>query len=115
MKVQQFSKSVKAIVQQLSLKFEQFYYICVYNREHKLYSQFKLNKQQIAEIDAVYKRFKKIKHFRLVSWDIAFDRKDQPLLLEANLHYGELDFHQLNNGPIFGDDTIKILEEVFSK
>ena len=358
MKVQQFIKSVKAIVQQLSLKFEQFYYICVYNREHELYSQFKLNKQQIAEIDAVYKRFKKIKHFshafytdktgifspyyipdglhyayidhyfndwkkgkimdnkceyykmfpdipqpetvcyrvngiwfdsqhcphgitppyqqigkydkvfvkaatdssggsgvklimvkyldkdaideqlipftgdviiqvpikqssimarlhpssvntlriislldrngqvkiyssivrmgvgdavvdnassggitcgvnlngrlkpvaysakgdkfdvhpttkihfdeivvpnfeaakklvqqahlmiphfRLVSWDIAFDKKDQPLLLEANLHYGELDFHQLNNGPIFGDDTIKILEEVFSK
>ena len=56
-----------------------------------------------------------IPHFRLVSWDIAFDKKDQPLLLEANLHYGELDFHQLNNGPIFGDDTIKILEEVFSK
>ena len=358
MKVQQFIKSVKAIVQQLSLKFEQFYYICVYNREHKLYSQFKLNKQQIAEIDAVYKRFKKIKHFshafytdktgifspyyipdgfyyayidhyyndwkkakimdnkceyykmfpsipqpktvcyrengiwfdahhcpcgilppyklittqkkvfvkaatdssggagiklievngadskiidellkpfagdtiiqvpikqsdimnklhpssvntlriislldrrgqvkiyscivrmgvgnavvdnassggitcgvdengrlkpiaftakgdkidrhpttniqfdeivvpnfmlakqlvhqahlmiphfRLVSWDIAFDENDQPLMLEVNLHYGEVDFHQLNNGPIFGDDTIKILEEVFSK
>lgn len=56
-----------------------------------------------------------IPHFRLVSWDIAFDENDQPLMLEVNLHYGELDFHQLNNGPIFGDDTIKILEEVFSK
>ena len=110
-----FIQTMKVLNKELSLKFEQFYYICLYNREHKLYSQFKLNKQQIAEIDAVYKRFKKIKHFRLVSWDIAFDKKDQPLLLEANLHYGELDFHQLNNGPIFGDDTIKILEEVFSK
>lgn len=56
-----------------------------------------------------------IPHFRLVSWDIAFDENDQPLMLEVNLHYGEVDFHQLNNGPLFGDDTIKILEEVFSK
>ena len=30
-------------------------------------------------------------------------------------HYGELDFHQINNGPIFGEDTEKILKEVFNK
>ena len=27
---------------------------------------------------------------------------------------GEIDFHQLNNGPLFGDDTKEILDEVFS-
>lgn len=57
----------------------------------------------------------KIPHFRLVSWDFAVDENMSPILIEANLHYGELDFHQLNNGPIFGSDTQKILEEVYHR
>ncbi len=36
-------------------------------------------------------------------------------MIEANLNQGELDFHQLNNGPLFGEDTIKVLDEVFGK
>ena len=35
-----------------------------------------------------------------------------PTLIEANLCNGELDFHQLNNGPLFGEDTERILKEV---
>ena len=54
-----------------------------------------------------------IPHFRLVSWDFAIDEAGVPVLIEANLKYGELDFHQLNNGPVFGEDTHKILTEVF--
>lgn len=50
--------------------------------------------------------------FRLVSWDIAIDDKCSPILIEANLYFGEIDFHQLNNGPLFGDDQDKILSEV---
>ena len=57
----------------------------------------------------------RIPHFRLVSWDFAIDDNLNPILIEANLSYGGLDCHQLNNGPIFGDDTNKILEEVFGK
>ena len=53
-------------------------------------------------------------HFRLVSWDIALDADDNPIIIEANLKYGEIDFHQLNNGPLFGEDTKVILDEVFS-
>ena len=34
--------------------------------------------------------------FRLISWDIAIDDKDEPVLIEANLFVGELEFHQLN-------------------
>ena len=56
-----------------------------------------------------------IPEFRLVSWDIAINDKGIPLLIEANLCYGELNLHQLNNGPIFGNDTEKILKEVFQK
>ncbi len=53
-------------------------------------------------------------YFRLVSWDIAIDENNEPVLIEANLCRGELDFHQLTNGPVFGDDTEEILNEVFN-
>ena len=53
-------------------------------------------------------------HFRLISWDFAVDEFDEPILIEANLCNGELDFHQLNNGPLFGEDTEKVLSEVFA-
>lgn len=66
-------------------------------------------------VDLVQKLHVQIPHFRLVSWDFCVDEAGEPLLVEANVHYGQLDFHQLNNGPIFGEDTKKILDEVFSK
>jgi hypothetical protein len=56
-----------------------------------------------------------IPHFRLVSWDLAIDQDNEPVLIEANLCDGEIDFHQLNNGPLFKEDTKAILDEVFSK
>lgn len=56
-----------------------------------------------------------IPDFRLVSWDIAIDDEGTPLLVEANLCYGELNLHQLCNGPVFGDDTQTILNEVFHR
>lgn len=65
--------------------------------------------------DMVIKLHPRFPHFRLISWDIAVDINDEPLLIEANLCDGELDFHQLNNGPVFGDDTEQILSEVFHK
>lgn len=57
----------------------------------------------------------KLPHFRLLSWDFAVDVENDPILIEVNLRYGELDFHQLNNGPVFGNDTKKILDEVFER
>lgn len=65
--------------------------------------------------DLVVKLHPRFPHFRLISWDIAVDVNDEPILIEANLCDGELDFHQLNNGPIFGDDTEAVLSEVFGK
>ena len=53
--------------------------------------------------------------FRMVSWDVAIDESDEPVLIKVNLSDGELDFHQLNNGPLFGEDTDEILREVFHK
>lgn len=51
-------------------------------------------------------------HFRLISWDVAIDQNENPVLIEANLKSGEIDFHQLNNGPLFGEDTESILREI---
>lgn len=54
-----------------------------------------------------------IPNFRMVSWDFSINEQGEPVLVEVNLNAGELDFHQLNNGPIFGEDTKKILDEVY--
>lgn len=82
-------------------------------------SNVKFDEIQIPNFDKVIEKVKIlhpfIPHFRLVSWDIAIDEMNEPVLIEANLRYGELDFHQLNNGPVFGKDTKKILDEVFGK
>ena len=55
-----------------------------------------------------------VPHFKLVSWDIAITENGEPILVEANLAKGSSEFHQLNNGPLFGEDTKKILDEVFN-
>ena len=55
-----------------------------------------------------------IAHFRLVSWDIAIDEGGDPILIEANMRKGGINLHQFDNGPLFGELTDKVLDEVFS-
>ena len=64
-------------------------------------------------LDLVKKLHPRFPHSRLLSWDIAIGENEEPILIEVNMKMGELDFHQLNNGPLFGDDTTKILNDVF--
>ena len=66
-------------------------------------------------LEAVKKLHCQMPYFRLISWDFSVDKDEQPVLIEANFKYGALDFHQFGNGPLFGKDTHKILEEVFGK
>ena len=66
-------------------------------------------------IELVKKAHPIIGHFRLVSWDLAIDENGEPVLIEANMRKGSINFHQFNNGPIFGDLTERILTEVFKK
>ena len=54
-----------------------------------------------------------IPHSRMVAWDITVDEYEEPVLIEANLNDSLVSAHQLVNGPIFKDDTEKILKEVF--
>lgn len=63
----------------------------------------------------VHKAHPAVPHFRSVSWDIAIDAEGKPMLIEANLCRGGIDLLQLNNGPLYGEDTQMILDEVFGK
>lgn len=53
-----------------------------------------------------------VKYTRLVSWDFAINEKGRPILIEANLSYGQVDFHQMCNGPIFGNISNKVISYV---
>lgn len=66
-------------------------------------------------VELVKKAHPMMPHFRLISWDICISEEGEPILLEANLCRGSLDVHQYNNGPLFGEDTKKILDEVFGR
>lgn len=66
-------------------------------------------------IELVKQAHLRIAHFRLVSWDIAIDKDGDAVLVEANMRKGGINFHQFNNGPLFGDLTEKVLNEVFKK
>ena len=58
---------------------------------------------------------KKLGDFRIVSWDFSVDPEGDPVLIEVNMLYGGIMYHQLGSGPIFGDKTEEILAEVFGK
>lgn len=66
-------------------------------------------------VEMVIHCHEKMGHFRLVSWDVAIGEFGEPILIEANLRNGECDFHQFNNGPLFGNLTDQVLKEVFHK
>lgn len=66
-------------------------------------------------IETVKRMHPQLPHFRLVSWDFTIDEHGDPVFIEANLNCGGLHINQINNGPLFGDDTKQVLDEVFHK
>lgn len=56
-----------------------------------------------------------IGHFRLVSWDLSVDEEGDVLLIEANMRKGGINLQQFSNGPLFGDLTERVLDEVYVK
>ncbi|MCM1029044.1 MAG: hypothetical protein NC342_02195 [Pseudoflavonifractor sp.] len=66
-------------------------------------------------IEIVKREAAKLPYFRIISWDIAIDGDNRPILIEANFKYSGIEVHQYNNGPIFGDETVEILSEVFPR
>ncbi len=66
-------------------------------------------------VELVKKASRMVPHFRMVAWDVSILKDGTPVLIEANLYDGQLDSHQIHNGPLFKEDTVKILDEVFGK
>lgn len=66
-------------------------------------------------IELVKRSHQIIGHFRLVSWDIAIDEVGDPVLIEANMRKGGINLNQFSNGPLFGDLTDRVMDEVFGK
>lgn len=66
-----------------------------------------------AALELVKKAHIHVPDFKMVSWDVAIREDGFPILIEANLSDGQLDLHQLSNGPLFGEDTKQILDEIY--
>ncbi len=47
----------------------------------------------------------KLPWFDLISWDIAIDAQHEPRVIEFNAADQGINFHQLNNGPLFGPEN----------
>lgn len=52
-------------------------------------------------------------HFRLIGWDIGIDKDEEPVIIEANLTMSGLDVIETICGPLLGEYTDKVLNEVF--
>ncbi|MGF2142113.1 sugar-transfer associated ATP-grasp domain-containing protein [Vagococcus fluvialis] len=50
---------------------------------------------------------------KIITWGVSVDENGVPVIIEANLSRGSLDFYQYCNGPLFGENTEYILDLVF--
>lgn len=57
----------------------------------------------------------RIGDFRWVSWDFSLSTDGSPILIEVNLVYGGIMYHQLGSGPIFADKSKEMLDEAYNK
>jgi hypothetical protein len=88
-------------------------------RKHRFhpYSGFVFEGSRIPHIDKVIdfvrNLHQRLIYFDLVSWDVAINKFGNPVLIEANLKMQDINFHQRNNGPLFGPFTEEVLCRVF--
>ena len=66
-------------------------------------------------VETVTRAAQYIGNFRLVSWDLSADENGEVILIESNMRKGGIRIHQIDNGPMFGEVTEKVLNEVFKK
>lgn len=67
-----------------------------------------------AIVDAACISHKQLPYMGIISWDFALNEDGEPVLVEFNMKPQSLDFHQRENGPLFGDMTVAVLDEIFS-
>ena len=64
-------------------------------------------------VEIVKSAHERMGHFKMVSWDVTIDENSHPVILEYNIKYQGIAYYQIANGPLFGDLTDRILQEVF--
>lgn len=84
-----------------------------YRPQGKCLNEIKVpNYDQCVElVTGLSKRFVTVS--RLIGWDIAIDESGNPVVIEFGPSNCGSNFHQLCNGPIFGELTGDVLDEVF--
>ena len=66
-------------------------------------------------LSVIKEQHKKLPYFGLISWDFTVDENENPIMIELNLSWCGLNFHQLHHGPLFGDKTEEMLNKVNRK
>lgn len=66
-------------------------------------------------VKAALESHKQLPYTGIISWDFAINQAGEPVLVEFNLKPQGLDLHQRENGPLFGEKTVEILDEVLRK
>lgn len=54
-------------------------------------------------------------YFDLISWDIAIDKNNEPVMIELNLINQEINFHQVTSGALFGDYSEEVIRKSIQK
>ena len=67
-----------------------------------------------AIVEAACTSHKQLPYMGIISWDLALNENAEPVLVEFNMKPQGLDLHQRENGPLFGDMTVAVLDEVFA-
>ena len=49
---------------------------------------------------------------KLIAWDFTIDENGNPIVIEINLDSGEIQFHQIYNGPLFGDRLEEVVKYI---
>ena len=78
---------------------------------------FKFSEGRIPNYEHVLEEVKRlhmcVPMFGFINWDICIDPSGEPVLVEYNVGGGNLDFHQYNNGPVYGQYREKIVSDAF--
>lgn len=63
-------------------------------------------------VDIALKQHSRFPSIRIIGWDFTVDREENVVVVEYNIKYPGVLYYQWVNGPLFGDKTEEILDEI---
>lgn len=66
-------------------------------------------------VEKAKKMHRELPYFKFATWDMTLDKEGNPVLVETNLLHQDINGYQLQNGPLFGEYTDRILTDTFLK